>query len=211
MGRALVALDLQDDDDELVDEHDSDAVDDGEPDVDIVVAQSGNDDPFVLTGIRAGWAEHSYPRRVDFAWFARGTRGFSGTNVSIAAYVLDEGGTIVGRSDGCFQAELHPERAWSCMGTGSAVQPPLPLKEGPYDIVFAINDRPVAWWPMEAAIRKDHAPGSDVERWMKEMRRIQIKRKPAGPAVPAAPAKPPVKPAPKQATTTLLPPSKWFK
>jgi S1-C subfamily serine protease len=193
LGRSTVTLDLQDDDDDLSDEHDSDAVDDGQPDVDIVVASSGNADPLLLAGIRAGWAERSYPRRVDFAWFARGTRGWSGTNVSIAAYVLDQDGTIVGRSDGCFQPELRPEKAWSCMGSGSAVQPPLPLKEGAYDIVFAINDRPVAWWPMEAAIRKDHAPGSDVDRWMKEMRRIQIKRKHAE-AAPKAPA-----PAPKPA------------
>jgi hypothetical protein len=192
LGRATVVLDLPDDDDELVDEHDSDAVDDGMPDVDIVVAQAGNDDPLVLAGIRAGWAERSYPRRVDFTWFARATRGWSGTNVTIAAYVLDESGQIVGRSDGCFQPELRPEHTWSCVGTGSTVQAPLPLKEGPYDIVFAINDRPVAWWPMEAAIRKDQAPGSDVERWMRELRRVQIKRShvaaPPAPTAPKAPA-----------------------
>jgi hypothetical protein len=144
----------------------------------------------MLSGIRAGWAERSYPRRVEFTWFARGTRGWSGTYVSIAAYVLDQEGNIVGRSDGCFELELRPEHAWSCMGSGSTDgQPPLPTKEGPYDIVFAINDRPVAWWPMEAAIRKDHAPGSDIDRWMKEMKRVQVRRKraetapkPKGPA-----------------------------
>ena len=49
---------------------------------------------------------------------------------------------------------------------------------------------------MEAAIRKDRAPGSDVERWMKEMRRIQIKRKRAETAPP--PPKPAAAPkAPK--------------
>jgi hypothetical protein len=68
--------------------------------------------------------------------------------------------------------------------------PPLAAKEGPYDIVFAINDRPVAWWPMEAAIRKDHAPGSDVERWMNEMKRVVVKRqKPQPKATPKAPPK----------------------
>jgi len=196
LGRGVVTLDVPDDDDDLADDHDSDSVDDGQPDVDIVVASAGNDNPLVLSGIRAGWAERSYPRRVDFAWFARATRGWSGINVSIAAYVLDQEGNIVGRSDGCFEPELRPDRPWSCTGSGSAVQPPLPLKEGAYDIVFAINDHPVAWWPMEAAIRKDRAPGSDVERWMKEMRRIQIKRKRAETAPP--PPKPAAAPkAPK--------------
>lgn len=194
IGRSMVALDLANDDDNLVDEHDGDSVEDGNPDVDIVVAQTGNDDPLVLSGIRAGWAERSYPRRVDFTWFARATRGWAGTNVSIAAYVLDDAGTIVGRADGCFEPELRPERTWSCMGSGSTVQPPLPLKEGPYDIVFAINNRPVAWWPMEAAVRKDHAPGSDIQRWMQELHRLSAKKKRADAAPP--PATPPAKASP---------------
>ena len=198
LGRSMVTLDLQDDDDDLADEHDNDAVDDGQPDVDIVVASSGRNDPLMLAGIRAAWAERSYPRRVEFTWFARGTRGWSGTFVSIAAFVLDQDGNIVGRSDGCFEYELRPERSWSCMGSGSTEgQPPLPPKEGAYDIVFAINDRPVAWWPMEAAIRKDRAPGSDIDRWMKEMRRVQIKRKRAE----TAPKPPPAKPPADKATT----------
>ena len=199
IGHAQVALQLEDDDDDLTEETSHDVVEDGDPDVDIVVAMLGNDDPLALLGIRAAWAERSYPRRVGYTWFARGTRGWSGTNVSVSAFVLDEHGTIVGRSDGCFKPELRPEHTWSCMGTSGMAPPPLAAKEGAYDIVFAINDRPVAWWPMEAAIRKDHAPGSDVERWMKEMKRVVIKRqKPARPETqPPAPA--PKRPAPAKA------------
>jgi S1-C subfamily serine protease len=199
IGRSSVSLQLATDDDELVDNEDSDAVDDGQPDVDIVVAQQGNDDPLILSGIRASWAERSYPRRVDFAWFSRATRGWAGTNVSMTAYVLDDAGAIVGRADGCFEPEVRPEKTWSCVGVGSAVSPPLAMKEGPYDIVFAFNDRPVAWWPMEAAIHKDHAPGSDIQRWMKELHRISIRKNrapsaPPPPPPPPKPVKPPAKP-----------------
>jgi hypothetical protein len=63
------------------------------------------------------------------------------------------------------------------MGAGGGMPFPLASGEGPYDIVFAINDRPVAWWPMEASIEQQHAPGSDVQRWMKEMHRAAIKRR----------------------------------
>jgi hypothetical protein len=195
IGHSMVALQLEDDDEDLAEEHTHDVVDDGDPDVDIVVAMLGNDDPLALLGIRAGWAERSYPRRVGYTWFARGTRGWTGTNVSVSAFVLDDHGTIVGRSDGCFKPELRPEHTWSCMGTSGMAPPPLAAKEGSYDIVFAINDRPVAWWPMEAAIRKDHAPGSDVERWMKEMKRVVVKRQ--KPPAPPTPPPPPPKATPK--------------
>ena len=191
IGQSQVALQLEDDDDELHEDTAGDVSDDGDPDVELVVAMMGNDDPLTLLGIRAGWAERSYPRRVGYSWFARGTRGWSGTNVSISAFVLDEQGNIVGRSDGCFRPELRPEHTWSCLGQGGMAPPPLATKEGAYDIVFAINDRPVAWWPMEAAIRKDHAPGSDMERWMKEMKRVVVKRQ-----KPATPPAPPPAPAP---------------
>jgi hypothetical protein len=73
---------------------------------------------------------------------------------------------------------------------------PMASAEGPYDIVFAINDRPVAWWPMEAIIQTEHAPGSDLSRWMKEMHRAVIKRRrqlETEPAPTPAPAKPPAK------------------
>ena len=187
IGRSNVSLELGDDDDDAV-EPGGDTVEDGDPDVDIVVAMQATDDPLALLGIRAGWAERSYPRRVGYTWFARGTRGWSGTNVSVTAFVLDEGGHIVGRSDGCFKPELRPEHSWSCGSAGGMSPPPLASKEGAYDIVFAINDRPVAWWPMEAAIRRDHAPGSDVERWMQEVKRVTLKKGPTTTApVPSAP------------------------
>jgi hypothetical protein len=114
---------------------------------------------------------------VEYTWFARATRGWSGTNVSITSYVLDSDGHIVGRNEGCFQTEVRPEHSWACMGAGGGMPFPLASGEGPYDIVFAINDRPVAWWPMEAIIEQSHAPGSDVQRWMKEMHRAAIKRR----------------------------------
>ncbi len=199
LGRSIVNLELEDDDDDMVDDDDADVSDDGDPDVDIVVAESGNDDPLAMRGIRAGWNERSYPRRVGFTWLARGSRGWSGKMVTITSYVLDDGGSIVGRSEGCLKPEIRPAYTWACMGIAS---PPLAPKEGSYDIVFAINDRPVAWWPMEAAIRKDNAPGSEMERWLRELRRHQTKKKrpPLPPPPPPAPAsKPaPAKPAPKK-------------
>jgi S1-C subfamily serine protease len=203
LGSATVALSLADEDDELVDTHDGDVSEDGDPDVDIVVAQFGNDPPLSLGGITSAWAEKSYPRRVGFTWFARGTRGWSGTNVAISAYVLDEEGHVVGHSIGCFRPELRAERPWSCMGTGGT---PLTMKEGVYDVVFAINDKPVALWPMEAAIRAEQAPGSDVERWLKELARrkaMQARKKPEAPTPPPTPpvdpkAKKPAPPPPKK-------------
>src|SRR5215472_616781 len=205
IGRSTVALTLGDDDDELVDNPDSDAVDDGEPDVDIVVAEQGNDNPLILNGIRSAWAERSYPRRVDFNWFARGTRGWSGTDVSVTAYVLDDAGNIVGRADGCFAPELRPEHTWACVGEGTAVESPLAMKAGPYDIVFAINDRPVAWWPMEAALRKDLSPGSDLERWMQELHRIQLRKSAAPKAAPKSTSATPHPPKPPAAHPTAPP------
>ncbi len=162
IGRAFVNLSLPADDDDQQDEPDPDATDDGNPDVDVVVAQLGHDDPLAMLGIRADWSERKYPRRVEYAWFARGSRGWTGTNVSISSYVLDTSGHIVGRNEGCFQPEVRPEHAWSCMGEGGGMPYPMASAEGPYDIVFAINDKPVAWWPMEAVIQVEHAPGSDV-------------------------------------------------
>jgi S1-C subfamily serine protease len=177
LGRSFVNLVLPDDDEDLEDDHDGDATDDGNPDVDVVVAAAGHADPLAMAGIRAAWAEKTYPRRVEYTWFARATRGWSGTNVSITSYVLDMNGHIVGRNEGCFHAEVRPEKTWSCMGAGGSSPYPMASREGPYDIVFAINDRPVAWWPMEAVLQPQHAPGSDLERWVKEMHRAVIKRK----------------------------------
>jgi hypothetical protein len=79
------------------------------------------------------------------------------------------------------------------MGSGGGSPFPMASAEGPYDIVFAINDRPVAWWPMEAVIQQQHAPGSDVERWMKDMRRVVIRRRQALATPPAPPAAAPKK------------------
>jgi hypothetical protein len=42
-------------------------------------------------------------------------------------------------------------------------------ESGPYDVVFAINGRPIAVWPMEAMLRS----GSDnaaYHRWLQELR-----------------------------------------
>ena len=111
IGRTFVHLDLADDDDDLVEEDDTDAVDDGMPDVDVIVAEHGNDDPLILHGIRSAWEERSYPRRVDFSWLTRGTRGWSGTNVIVTAFTLDDTGAIVGRSDGCIFWEIHAGEA----------------------------------------------------------------------------------------------------
>jgi hypothetical protein len=184
VGTATVALSLADEDDEMIDTHDHDSTDDGDPDIDVIVAQFGNENPLALGGITSAWAEKSYPRRVGFTWFARATRGWSGTNVAVKAYVLDQEGHVVGSSLGCFRPEVRPERTWSCMGQGGS---PLALKEGLYDVVFAVNDRPVAMWPMEAAIRAEQSPGSDVERWLKETARrkaMQAKKKPEPPPPP---------------------------
>jgi S1-C subfamily serine protease len=196
LGRTFVNVMLPDDDDDLDDDHDSDATDDGNPDVDVVVAAEGRGDPLAMAGIRSAWAERTFPRRVEYTWFARATRGWSGTNVSITSYVLDSDGHIVGRNEGCFQNEVRPEHSWACMGAGGGMPFPLASGEGPYDIVFAINDRPVAWWPMEAIIEQSHAPGSDVQRWMKEMHRAAIKRRQM--VVPPPPPVAPPPPAPKK-------------
>src|SRR5690606_9607346 len=127
-----------------IDDEDVDDAEDGEPRVDVVVASYGREDPFALSGIRSGWVEWRYPRRVDFTWYARGSRGWSGTNVAITAFVLDENGKIVGRGVGCLRPEMRPERTWQCSGTGGT---PLVAREGKYDVVFTLNDRPIAVWP----------------------------------------------------------------
>ncbi|HEX3345491.1 MAG TPA: serine protease, partial [Polyangiaceae bacterium] len=196
LGRTFVNVMLPDDDEDLDDDHDSDATDDGNPDIDVVVAAEGRGDPLAMAGIRSAWTERTFPRRVEYTWFARATRGWSGTNVSIASYVLDNEGHIVGRNEGCFQSEVHPEHTWACMGAGGGMAFPLASSEGPYDIVFAINDRPVAWWPMEAVIQQQHAPGSDLQRWMKEMHRAAIRRRTT--TAPLPPPPPPPAQAPKK-------------
>lgn len=208
IGRTFVHLNLESDDDELVEEDDNDAVDDGQPDVDVVVAQHGSDDPLSLQGIRAAWEERSYPRRVDFSWLTRGTRGWSGTNVIVTAFTLDDSGTIVGRSDGCILWEIKPEKPWSCVGTVGDGDQPLAGKKGRYDIVFTVNDRPVAWWPMEAAVREDASPGSGLARWLHEVERSRGHVRRSATAPETAPAKPPKGSAQKPSTRPPPKPSK---
>jgi hypothetical protein len=147
------------------------------------------DEPFAAAGIRATWLEWRYPRRVGFTWFARGSRGWSGTNVAITAFVLDEKGKIVGRALGCFKPELRPEHTWTCAGSGGS---PLVQKEGKYDVVFAVNDRPFAVWPMEAMVRTSQGGASAMEKWMAELRKQhQLKKHTKPKAKPATPPAPP--------------------
>lgn len=188
VGKTVVWVEDSEDDDDAVDVEHTDADDDGEPQVDVVVASFGREDPFALGGIRAGWVEWRFPRRVEFTWFARGSRGWSGTNVAISAFVLDDRGTIVGRGVGCIRPELRPEHTWSCAGAGGT---PLVTKEGKYDVVFALNDRPIAVWPMEAMVRTANN-GSALDKWMKELhKKHDVKKRPrTKPASPASPAKP---------------------
>ncbi len=191
VGRTNVWIEDPDDDDQPIDDDDQDDAEDGEPRVDVVVASYGRDDPFALSGIRSGWVEWRYPRRVGFTWFARGSRGWTGTNVAISAFVLDEGGHIVGRGVGCMRPEVRPEQPWQCSGTGGT---PLVAKEGRYDVVFAMNDRPIAVWPMEAMVRTPSTGSSALEKWMQELRK-QHSLKKHGKAAPAPKPKTPEKPA----------------
>jgi len=167
IGRGAVWIEDPDSDDEAVNNQHTDQEDEGEPTVDVIVAQYGRDDPFALAGIRANWVEWRYPRRVGFTWFARGSRGWSGTNVAITAFVLDEQGTIVGRGVGCLRPEVRPAETWSCAGAGGT---PLVSREGRYDVVFAMNDRPIAVWPMEAMV-KTNKGGSALEKWLRDLKK----------------------------------------
>ena len=151
-----------------------------EPQVDVIVASGGREDPFALSGIRSGWVEWRYPRRVEFTWYARGSRGWSGSNVAISAFVLDDKGTIVGRGVGCFRPELRPEQPWQCAGDGGD---PLLTTQGPYDVVFAINERPIAMWPMEAIVRiPSGSSGNAVDKWLEDLKNQHtLKKKPTKP------------------------------
>jgi len=194
IGKTDVWIEDPDDDDQPVDDDDQDDADDGQPRVDVVVASYGHDDPFALGGIRASWAEYRYPRRVGFTWFARGSRGWAGTNVAINAFVLDDQQKIVGRGVGCFKPEMRPEHAWTCAGQGGT---PLVTREGRYDVVFTLNDRPIAVWPMEATVRTN-AAGSALEKWVKDLKSQHAlkKHRPTAKPKPPQPATPPAKPTP---------------
>ncbi len=200
IGTTSLWIEDPEDDDQAIDEDDdsADPTEDGAPKVDVVVATLGKEDPLALLGIKSAWSEWKYPRRVGFTWFARGSRGWAGTNVAINAWVLDEKGSIVGRGVGCIRPELRPEQTWSCMGQGGA---PLVRKEGRYDVVFTLNDKPVSVWPMEAMLRPDD-PKSAFEKWSKDLK----KKKQPKPAKPAAPKEP--KPDGKPVTKTPTGPGK---
>lgn len=203
VGRTNVWIEDPDDDDQPIDDDDQDDADDGDPRVDVVVASYGREDPFALSGIRSGWVEWRYPRRVGFTWYARGSRGWTGTNVAISAFVLDESGKIVGRGVGCMRPEVRPERTWQCSGTGGT---PLVTKEGRYDVVFAMNDRPIAVWPMEAMVRTPTTGGSALEKWLQDLRKQHAMKKHGKPAVAPAPKpKAPEKPAPAKPAGTPKP------
>ncbi len=173
LGQTVIVAEEQQEGEEMH-SHDPDVANDGQPDVDVIVARVANQSPLVLAGIRSTWTERSYPRRVQFTWFARGSRGWTGREVIVAAYVLDQEGHVVGQSEGCYWPELRPENAWSCIGNGGMMPPPLAEKAGAYDIVFTVNERPVAWWPMEATLRKDAPTSTDMGRWLQDMRRVVI-------------------------------------
>ncbi len=149
IGRANVMVEDEDQDEAL---HTHDVDGEEGPDVDVVVGMLAKEEPVLVAGIGSFWAQKTYPRRVPFVFYARGTRGFSGKNVMITAYVLDDTGHVVGHVDGGFETEMRPELAWNVLYKGGfeSHPPPLVPKVGNYDIVFTLNDKPVAYWPMEA-------------------------------------------------------------
>ena len=170
VGRAAVTLEVLGGGEELHDHEANVAKDDGDPTADLVIAQSAHDDPLSLSGVRATWTEKSYPRRVEYSFFARGSRGWSGTNVVIAAYVIDDEGHVVGNAVGCIEDELRPAHTWTC-SSSSGRTPPLLPKAGSYDVVLALNGRPVGWWPMEATARKGVPTAADMDRWLDMLRK----------------------------------------
>jgi len=187
IARTDVWIEDPDDDEQAIDDEEDD-LDGGDPTVSVVVASGGRDEPLALLGIRSGWSEMHYPRRVGFTWFARGTRGWAGRNVAISAYVLDPDGNIAGRGVGCIRPEIRPEHTWSCMGSGGT---PLVQKPGHYDVVFAMNERPIATWPMEALVRLQNP--SSFDKWLKDMQKgNQLKKRKGGkPSAGDAPKDPP--------------------
>ncbi|MBX3228006.1 MAG: trypsin-like peptidase domain-containing protein [Labilithrix sp.] len=168
VGHADVWIEDPDRDDEALATEATEAEDLSEPQVDVIVASGGREDPFALSGIRSGWVEWRYPRRVEFTWYARGSRGWSGTNAAISSFVLDDKGTVVGRGVGCFRPELRPAQPWQCAGDGGD---PLIRAQGRYDIVFTINERPIAMWPMEAMVRSPSGRGSSIDKWLEDLKK----------------------------------------
>jgi hypothetical protein len=113
--------------------------------------------------------------------------------VAISSFVLDDKGAIVGRGVGCIRPEVRPEHPFNCMGQGGT---PLLSQAGRYDIVFAINDRPVATWPMEAILRTDGGQGA-LEKWLDDAKkRGQRPHSHGGDGIKTPQLTPPVVPAP---------------
>jgi hypothetical protein len=169
-----------------------------EPQVDVIVASGAQEEPFAIAGIRSAWVEWRFPRRVDFTWYARGTRGWSGTNVAIRSFILDAQGKIVGRGVGCFQHELRPENQWQCAGTGGN---PLLMSDGRYDVVFTLNDRPIAMWPMEALTRGQAGVTGTAEEYLRNLGGAQSGVRPKPLPLPT-----PVTPLPAKPPTPIEPP-----
>jgi S1-C subfamily serine protease len=171
IGRAAIMLEVQGVDEGLHDHEANVASDDGDPDVDLVVAQGAESEPTLsLAGIRSAWVEKSLPRRVEYTFFARGSRGWSGRNVLITAYLVDDDGKIVGTSFGCLENEIRPEHTWTCTAVANR-NSPLLAKAGTYDVVLALNGKPVAWWPMDAREKKGAPSIQDMERWLDQVRK----------------------------------------
>jgi len=169
IGRATLTLEVQGADEAIHDHEANAASDEGDPDVDMVVAQAAEEEPLALSGIRSTWVEKRLPKRVDYTFFARGSRGWSGNYVLIVAYLVDEDGHVAGKSWGCFQ-RIEPAHTWTCKGdTGKT--PPLVMKPGKYDIVLTLNGKPVSWWPMNAKEKKGAPTMADMERWLDEIRK----------------------------------------
>jgi hypothetical protein len=164
LGKAGVEIELQGADE---DDHDHDPMDalGGDPIVQAFVATGAREEPFALSGIRGFWREKSYPRRTALSWMMRGSRGWSGDAVVATAYVIDDEGHVTGQVPGCIRP-MRPAKTWMCAGT-SGRTPPLLRKAGQYDIVFALNGRPVAWWPMEAIVENERPGQTDAHRWLK--------------------------------------------
>lgn len=169
LGRAAVVLEVQGPDESLHDHEANVHSDEGEPDVDLVVAQAAQAEPLVLSGIQSAWVEKSLPRRVEYSFFARGSRGWSGRNVLITAHLVDDGGRIVGTSFGCLENEIRPQHTWTCSATSSR-NPPLVAKAGAYDVVLTLNGKPVGWWPMVAKEKKGAPTLEEMEKWLGQLR-----------------------------------------
>ncbi|MDB5215861.1 MAG: hypothetical protein JWO86_3788, partial [Myxococcaceae bacterium] len=74
------------------------------------------------------------------------------------------------------------------------------------DVVFALNDRPIAVWPMEAMVRTS-SNSSALDKWMKDLHQKHDVKKHA-PKKPLPVVPPPVPPAAKPGAATKPPATK---